>query len=147
MTQHVSIVTNGYPVATPDQMVLAWTIGVMYGSMSHAKTEVKDHPIPAGLIDPTYHRDQYRTNGGWSTARGIRSASAIASMRGYLVHTLKVVPPPEVELAWARTVERDGKYETVKKTVMHALDDAFHDDTVETTDDFAQHVVRALQDL
>ena len=87
-------------IATPEQMVEAWECGAMHGYATRARDEVRRNPIPEGMVDPTYHRNE----DGWSSAKEITNPSAIYAMRGYLQHGLGVRAPEETEQAWERTL-------------------------------------------
>lgn len=136
-----------WPIATQRQMLHCWSEGVM-GTRNlpeYMTSTLRDHPIPRDLFDPIFHSNGDKPNNGWSSARGTRSVSAIASMRSWLKrNTLRA--HPEVEAAWERTDRRSAAVAPIEGEVRAILREAWESDDVETGEDFVDFLVRRLED-
>lgn len=137
--------STGLKTATPVDMVNAWNQGVMYSNRTYAEREMSDHPFPKGLIDPTFHRDEHKRDGGWHTAREITNNSAIFTMRTWLsAHGLAA--PLAVEAAWEATIARNRLSATVQEATAYALEEAYGNEQVVDLDDFFSRVIESLED-
>lgn len=132
-----------WPVATPQQMVMAWDQGVTsHPNHEYVRRELVAHPIPKGLADPTFHRSDYRHNAGWHSASGILNPGAMRGMRDYL-EANHLRPPEATEAAWQRTLEQLAKKAQVQRVVGDAMEEAW--ESAETVEEWCEAIIKALE--